>query len=319
MSEPRDPYEVLGVSKTASAEEIRKAYKRLARKHHPDVNPGDAAAEDRFKEASAAYELLESEEKRKLFDEFGHQAASPGFDPEQARAYKAWQHRQGATGGRARGGPRDFEFDLSDLFGDVFAGGGAGRARGARAEPRPRPGADVTTELRVAFADAVLGADRSFRMTLPDGKGGQRTVSTQVKIPPGVREGQKLRLRGRGLEGERGGPKGDLFITVHVEAHAFFKRDGADILLDLPVTVGEAMRGAQVEVPTLGAPVKLSIPAGAQSGQKLRLRGKGGPGGDLLVQIMIQVPPHGDAVEDAAKALDTAYVGSVRAHLEGGH
>jgi DnaJ-class molecular chaperone len=334
MSEVRDPYAVLGVSKTASQEEIKRAYKKLARKYHPDVNPGDEAAETKFKEVSAAYDLIETEEKRKLFDEFGPEAASSGFDPEKARAYRAWQEQQSATGGApfGAGGPQDFEFDLGEMFGDLF-GGGRGRARGGRggfggfrAEDMrvPRRGADVTTEMRVSFLDAVKGAEKQFRMTVPGAGGAAESVNTSVRIPPGVKEGQKLRLRGRGMPGRDGGPAGDLMIEVHVEPHPVLKRDGADLLLDVPVTVKEALVGAKIDVPTLEGPVKLTVPPGSQSGTKLRLKGKGGPlpsgsgRGDLMVTLTVKLPKKvdSDAAKEAAETLETLYEGPVRRGLE---
>jgi len=320
----RDPYDVLGVSKTASQDEIRRAYKKLARTHHPDKNPGDATAEKKFKEATAAYELLETEEKRKLFDEFGHQAAQPGFDPEQARAQAAYARAGGFRsqgGGPGPGAGPDFgpDFDLSDLFGDVFrqagrGGPGAGfRSRG----PVPRRGADVTTRLSLPFIDAVKGTERSFRITIPQADGTSQVVSTQMKVPPGVGDGQKLRLKGRGQPGQSGGPPGDLFVTIDVEPHAVFTRDGADVTARVPITVGEAVAGAEIQVPTLEGRAKVKVPAGAQSGQKLRLRGQGGPSkggrGDLFVELSIRVPKSpSEETKEAARSLDASYADEVR-------
>lgn len=321
MTEVKDPYAVLGVHSKASQDDIRKAYRKLARKYHPDVNPGDAVAEEKFKEISAAYEMIEDPEKRKLFDEFGAAASAPGFDPEQARAYQAWQQRRDATGA----GPRytsaqDFEFDLGDILGSMFGGGAGGPGgRRYRAEDfrMPRRGADVSTDLTIPFVDAVQGASREFTLNLPGG----RTTRTQVKIPPGVRDGQKLRLRERGMEGQDGGPAGDLFITVRVQPHALFTRDGADILVQVPVTVKEALAGAEIQVPTLESPVKVKVPAGSQSGTKLRLRGKGGPRagggrGDLLVDILVRLPEtRTDQALAAAEALEGLYAEPVRRGL----
>lgn len=332
MSEVRDPYAVLGVSKSARQDEIKRAYKRLARKYHPDVNPGDEAAETKFKEVSAAYELLETEDKRKLFDEFGHQAASSGFDPEKARAYRSWQEQQSATGGSpfGAGGPQDFEVDLGEMFGDLFGrgrrGGFGGGFGGFRAEDLrvPRRGADVTAEMRVGFLEAVRGAEKSFSMTVPGGPGAPQAVNTSVKIPPGVKDGQKLRLRGRGMPGRDGGQPGDLLIDIRVEPHPVLRRDGADLLLDVPVTVKEALLGGKIEVPTLEGPVKLTIPPGSQSGTKLRLKGKGGPKpagadrGDLLITLVVKLPGRSDApaAKDAAEALESLYDAPVRRGLE---
>lgn len=317
----RDPYEVLGVSKTASQDEIRRAYKKLARTHHPDKNPGDEAAEKKFKEATAAYELLETEDKRRLFDEFGHQAAQPGFDPEQARAQAAYAREGGfrSGGGPGPGAGPGPDFDLSDLFGDVFrqegrGGPGAGfRSRG----PMPRRGADVTTRLSLPFIDAVKGTERSFRITVPQSDGASQVVSTQMKVPPGVGDGQKLRLKGRGQPGQNGGPPGDLFVTIDVEPHAIFTRDGPNVTARVPITVGEAVTGAEIEVPTLDGRAKVKVPAGAQSGQKLRLRGQGGVSkngrGDLYVELSIRIPKKAsDEARQAAKTLDEDYAGEIR-------
>jgi curved DNA-binding protein len=315
---------VLGVSKTASQDEIRRAYKALARKYHPDKNPGDAQAESRFKEATAAYELIDDPDKRKLFDEFGHAAASPGFDPERARAQRARPGGFGGGGfggggfGGAGGGP-EVDFDLSDLFGGFARGGGGFRGFGGRDGFRvPRKGADVTTELSVGFLEAMRGVERSFTITMPQ----QGPVSTKLNVPPGVEDGQKLRLKGRGMPGSDGGPSGDLFVTVRVQDHPVFSREGLDVHLDLPVTVKEAILGAEVSVPTLEGPVKLKVPPGAQSGQTLRLRGKGGRDargkvGDLLVHVSIRVPelPAGEAALEALDLLEQSYAADVRQKL----
>ncbi|MGF1509970.1 MAG: DnaJ C-terminal domain-containing protein [Myxococcota bacterium] len=322
----RDPYEVLGVSKDASQDEIRKAYKAFARKYHPDKNPGDKDAEARFKEATSAYEMIDDPEKRKLFDEFGPQAASPGFDPEKARAARARQ--QASWGAGSDFG--DVEFDLSDLFGGGFGraspfGRGAGR-RGFRtggftAEDlrRPRRGADVTTELAIDFLEAVRGVERNFSLSLPS----QGSVSTKVTVPAGVTDGQKLRLKGRGASGSDGGPAGDLYITIRVRSHPFFRRDGTDISFDLPITLKEAIYGAEVQAPTLENPVNIRVPAGAQSGQTLRLRGKGvptssGSRGDLLIRLSIRIPsslPDDDSIREAVDRLEGHYGSDVRSDL----
>ncbi|MEM6371067.1 MAG: J domain-containing protein [Myxococcota bacterium] len=319
----RDPYQVLGVSKTASQDEIRRAYKKLARTHHPDRNPGDAAAEKKFKESTAAYELIETEEKRKLFDEFGHQVSQPGFDPEKARAQAAYARAGGfrGRGGGGTGGP-DFgpDFDLSDLFGDVFRqAGGPGPSGGFRRRgPRPRRGADVTTRLSVAFVDAVMGTERNFRITVPQPDGTSQVVSTQMKVPPGVGDGQKLRLKGRGQPGQNGGPPGDLFVRIDVQPHGVFTREGADITARVPITVGEALAGAEIQVQTLEGRARVRVPQGAQSGQRLRLRGQGGPTkvgrGDFYVELSVRVPKDpSEAVKEAAQRLDESYAEEVRA------
>ncbi|MBD3672578.1 MAG: J domain-containing protein [Planctomycetaceae bacterium] len=278
-----DYYQTLGVSKTASQEEIRKAYKKLARKYHPDVKPDDKEAASKFKEIQEAYEVLGDAEKRQKYDQFGsnwkHAGAHPGGGQ---------YHWAGGAGG---GGPVDLDdifgggFDFQDLF-------GGGRSSRGRAQPRPRKGADLKTEIHVSFETAALGGkhDLSYRV---DGRPEQITVT----IPAGISSGKQIRLAGQGSPGSGGGPAGDLLITVQVGAHPWFRRDGNNLLLDLPLTPAEAALGTQIEVPTLDeGPVTLTVPPGTASGMKLRLKGKGvvdpktKQQGDQYVVVKI-VPP----------------------------
>ena len=285
MSE--DLYTILGISKDASEDDIRHAYRKLAREHHPDLNPGDAAAEDRFKTISAAYEVLSKPEKRALYDELGADAETIGYDPERAEAYREWKRRAEAAqgfGDRATG-----YADIEDLLGDLFRGRG------------PRRGADLEASLQVSFEDAVRGTTTSLTIGHIDGG------PLRVKIPAGIESGQRLRLEGKGASGREGGPPGDLYVRIEVQPHAIFTRDGPDLHLTLPVTVPEALVGATVEVPTLGGGVKLKVPAGAVNGQKMRLRGKGvgrakGDPGDLYVTLEVVMPTGGDAEARAAVA-----------------
>jgi molecular chaperone DnaJ len=311
----RSPYEVLGVPKTAPDDDIKKAYRKLAREYHPDRNPGDADAEERFKEVQAAYDTLSDPEKRRAYDSFG--TASPG----------------GFPGGA--GGVRFEEFDLGDL-GDLLGGmfGGGARRQGARA---PMRGDDLETHVRISFEDSLEGVQVrvpvdaetvchvchgtgaepgtspvvcpqcggrgvvsdsqglfAFSQPCPRcqgngvivekpckncrGSGRERTTKRySVKIPAGARSGTRIRLKGKGEAGRNGGPAGDLYVVVDVEPSPLFERRGADLVLDVPVTYAEAALGAKVEIPTPGGPVALKVPAGTESGKLLRVKGRGAP------------------------------------------
>jgi molecular chaperone DnaJ len=352
----KDFYKVLGVDKDASTDEIKKAYRKLARANHPDARPGDPKAEDRFKSISEAYSVLSSPSTRKEYDDqrtmFGS-GAGLGFP----------RYRGGTGGTTATGG-----FDISDLLGGIFGGGGA---RTRTTTNQPRRGADVETEARISFDQAVDGVTVPLRTTseaacpdchgtgartgtLPrvcpqcEGSGMQTSASgglfamtepctqcrgrgllvddpcptchgsgratsaktMQVRIPAGVRDGQRIRLRGRGAPGERGGPAGDLYVTVHVAPHKLFGRSGDNLTVTVPVTLDEAALGATISVPTLdGRPVSLRIPPGTPNGRTFRARGKGakrrdGLNGDLLVTVQVQVP---DELTDDARAALEAY------------
>jgi curved DNA-binding protein len=299
----QDLYSVLGVSRSASQQEIKKAYRKLAQKLHPDKNPG-AVSDQRFKEVTTAYEVLGDDKRRKLYDEFGEVSLRPGFNEEAARAAKSF-------GGFPGGGGR-VHFDLGDMFGGAGspgAGGGIGDLFGdlfnRRAPPRSRGqrGHDVTSAVTIAFADAVRGT--TLRLTL----GGSSEPIT-VRIPAGADDKSRVRVRGKGAPGLGGSPPGDLLLTLDVEPHPHFTRSGDDLNLDLPITIGEAYRGAQVVVPTPHGDVKLTVPKGAQSGQKLRLRGKGvqrkdKPAGDLYVRFLVTYP----AGDDPALAQAIATLG----------
>jgi molecular chaperone DnaJ len=347
----KDYYKVLGVSKTATQDEIKKSYRKLARKYHPDANKGDPRSEERFKQISEAYNVLSDEKRRKEYDEARSLFGSGGF-------------RTGPGGQGGFGG-----FDLGDLFGGAGApsGGGAGGGRlgdllggmfGGRGgtQARPRRGADVETETTLAFGDAIDGATVSLRLTgegpcptchgtgaktgtvprvcpscegtgqssrnlgsfafsepcrecrgrglvvddpCPACSGSGRAMSSrtiQARIPAGVADGQRIRLKGKGAPGERGGPAGDLYVRVHVTPHPVFGRTGNNLTVTVPVTFPEAALGAEIKVPShRGAPVSVRIPAGTPNGRTFRVRGKGarradGTNGDLLVTVAVQVP-----------------------------
>jgi DnaJ-class molecular chaperone len=290
-----DPYALLGVPKTASEDDIRRAFRKLAKELHPDLNPGDRAAVERFKKVSAAYELLSDPEKRKRYDRGEIDAAG-----EPRRAYQS----QGAAGpfgwrgARPGGGPAPDVEDLgfSDIFSDLFGGtrgtrwGGGGGTRfggGIR-------GSDVRYTLEVDFLEAVTGARK--RVTLPEGG------MLDLTVPEGVEDGQVLRLKGKGGPGFRGGEPGDALVEIKVRPHTYFSRVGNDIMLELPISIDEAVLGAKVEVPTISGRVQLTIPKGTSSGRIFRLRGKGvkntttGATGDQLVTVRIVLP---DQIDDS--------------------
>jgi curved DNA-binding protein len=310
-----DLYRDLGVAKTASADEIKKVYKKLAGQLHPDRNPGDQKTEARFKAVNRAYQVLHDPEKRRLYDEFGEESLREGFNSAAARAYRNAAQAAGAR--RARGGGINFE-DLAgggagpggfgDLLGELFGGGGG--ARGSRRGPGMAKGADVASEVAIDFVSAIRGAE--LRLRLQDG-GDEVTV----RIPPGAGEGDKVRVAGHGAPSPMGGAPGDLVITVRVNPHPFFERDGLDLHLNLPITVGEAHRGAKVRVPTPDGPVTLSVPKHAQSGQEARLKGRGvkraGKQGDLYVRYLVKLPAQdSEAVDEAIATLEKAMTGDVR-------
>jgi curved DNA-binding protein len=313
----RDLYDILGVSRSATADEVKKVYRRLAKKYHPDVNPGNKQAEEKFKEVTAAFEVLSDSKRRKLYDEFGPDSLRTGFDEKKAEAYRQWK-RQGAPSG---GMPFDFgdyervdvgdfgTFDFSSIFGDLFGGG---RSRTRRGRQVPAAGQHTQAEIEIDLRDAVLGAERDLRL-------GNRTL--RVRIPPGVADGSQIRLAGQGEAGEFGGPAGDMYLRVKLHEHAFVRREGRDLFMDLPVTVPEAVLGAEVTLPTFEGPVRLRIPAGSQSGRQLRLRGKGlpdlkgGPRGDLHAVVKIVLPEETEPLRRAAKSLEPLYKGDPRAGI----
>lgn len=283
-----DPYTVLGVAKDASADDIRTAYRTLAKQNHPDLNPGNKAAEERFKAAASANDLLSDPEKRARYDRGEIDAQGHERPPERP----SWRsYAESAQGGRYRtaGAGGWSEEDLGDLFGDVFG------ARGARSSG-PIRGADERYTLAVDFLDAVNGA--TPRLPLPNGR------TLDVRVPAGLEDGQTLRLRGQGGAGFNGGPAGDALIEVHVYPHPFFIRDGNDMRLDLPVTLREAVLGGRITVPTPGGPVAMAIPPRSDTGRQLRLRGRGVPAhagqeaGDLYVTLRVVVGEADAALEE---------------------
>lgn len=273
-----DPYTALGVSRSATADEIRRAYRRLAKELHPDVRPGDKQAEERFKRATAAFNLLSDPVTKGRFDRGeidadGNERMAFGSRPRQgARAHA------GAGAGAGPGGMGADAFDLGDIFSDLF-GSGFG---GGRGYTRMR-GRDIRFTLDIDFLDAVNGAKR--RISLAEGR------TLDVAIPAGVETGQVLRLKNQGGPGVQGGPAGDALVELHVRPHPYFRRDGQDIHLDLNISLTEAVEGARIQTPTPSGPVTLTIPAGSNTGKTLRLKGKGVAGhGDQFVRLQVVLP-----------------------------
>ncbi len=305
----RDPYQVLGVAKSASADDIKKAYRKLAKKFHPDHNKSDPKAKEKFSEANQAYEILGEEAKRGQFDrgeiDGDGKPKFQGFDPNSAGGFRRGPGPGGASGFEhfefnAGGGPfAGAGIDPSDIFADLFGGGGAARTRG-RARQAPK-GEDYTGTVSVSLAEAVNGG--KARVTLPTGR------TLEVSIPAGVDDGQTIRLKGQGQSGP-GMDAGDALITIKIARHPFFKVEGRDLRLDLPLTLYEAVLGGPVAVPTLGKALELTIPPKSNSGRTLRLRGKGLPAsstmaaGDLLVTLRVMLPEAADpALEALAKKM----------------
>lgn len=312
----KDLYSVLGVPRSADEKEIKRAFRKLTQQFHPDKNPGDKTAEEKFKEVSTAYEVLGDASRRKNYDEFGDISLTQGFDPERARAYQ--QYQQGARGRRRAGAGAGFpgggfdadgHFNFSDLgdargvsFDDLlsqlFGGGrvvdpfGGMGGRGAR-RPVSTRGQDIEGEITIDFPQMLRGAVIPLR--IDSEAGGSRTLD--VKVPAGIADGSKLRLRGQGSPGD---PPGDIILTVRVSPHPRLKREGTHLLMNLPVTALEAIRGGPVDVPTPSGPVTLKLRPGSQNGQTLRLKGKGiapasGEPGDLLVTLDVRLPTAADA------------------------
>jgi DnaJ-class molecular chaperone len=287
----KDYYEILGVKKTATDAELKKAYRELAKKYHPDKNKGNKETENRFKEISEAYAVLSDSDKRAQYDRLGREAFGPGG----ANPFAGFDFSEFMGGGRGarKGGARRQAgpIDFTDIFGDLFGGG-----RGFEA-PQPEV---VEAEISIEFRDAIQGNTMSLQVN---------GEPIRVKIPEGIADGQKMRVPRKGAP--------PLQLTVRVRPHPFFERRGDDIYIDLPITVGEAIRGAEVEAPTLHGPVRMRIPAGTQAGRVMRLSGKGvkkkASNGDQYCRIIITVPS--EAPDDAVSSIEAAYRENPRAGL----
>lgn len=276
----QDPYEILGVSRSATDKEIKDAFKKLARKFHPDLHPGDKEAEEKFKDISAANDFLKDKEKRRRFD--AGEIDASGAERPQERFYRDFADGPAYASHAAQDGFASNE-ELEEFLARAFAGGGRRSQGGFRAR-----GQDVSYVLPVAFMDVVNGAVRTI--TLPEGK------TLQVTIPEGAEHRQMLRLKGQGMPGFGGGPAGDAYVELHVEPHPFFHRKDDNIHIDVPVTLKEAMLGARIEVPTINGPVTVTIPKGSNTGKTLRLRERGirnrksGQRGHQLITLKVVLP-----------------------------
>ena len=310
-----DYYKVLGVGRDASQAEIQKAYRDRARKYHPDLNPDDKSAKEKFQQVQQAFDVLNDSSKRELYDRYGASFAQAGGAGEPAGSTHTWTS-----------GPGGFEDgDFSQFFGERFgagdAGGGFGdifsQFRRASTGPRGRsrsggraaPGANVTAEIEIPFQTSVLGGEAQLRVQRGDG----RIETIQVKIPAGVEEGKKIRLRGQGESGVNGGPAGDLLIVVRVTPHPWFSRKGANLQVRVPVTLVEAAAGAKIDVPTPHGTVAIRVPPQTSSGTRLRIKGQGvrpakGPAGDLYAEVQIVLPKELDEASlEAIRQLDERY------------
>lgn len=323
----KDLYKILGVSKTANEDEIKKAYRALAKELHPDRNPGNKKAEDKFKEVTVAHEVLSSPEKRKLYDEFGADSLRSGFDPNIARAARSGRFTgspfgQGFGGGQSVNfGGNPSEVDLGAIFEQMFGGRGFSNfGNGFQSQPRQRPpqqGESVEQSITIELDEAIKGGEQHLQLQKNTGEVNQ----LKVKIPAGVVDGDKIRLGGQGLPGAFGGPPGDLILQIQIAPHRLYKVQGKDLSIEVPITLPEAILGTSIEVPTPEGSVKLKIPAGAQNGKKLRLTGKGlfdrksNAKGDLYVVLQLQAPDASNPkVKELAQALAPFY-GDVRALL----
>jgi molecular chaperone DnaJ len=376
-----DYYKILGVKKGAAPDDIKKAYRKLARKWHPDINPGNKEAEQKFKEISQAYDCLGNEEKRKLYDEFGEEALQSGFDAEKAREYRKWSsfqqtgRRQGAQG---FGRYQSYEDIFGDLFGSGMGDSSAGQDRGGFRAPMPTRGRDIEHEMTIDMISALKGfktelsmqkvkscpachgsgtdpnsvmstcsacngsgrlnvaqGPMQFTKTCPQCKGhgqvgkacGQCSGSGQVlglenikvTIPQGVKEGSKVRVAGKGEPGLNGGPPGNLYLIIHLKPHPFLRREGDELHMEVPVTVHEAMAGGTITLPTVEGQIKVKVPPRSQSGQTLRLKGKGAfnlkkkQRGDLMVKLVVKVPrTDNKEILEAVQEMDGYYEGDLR-------
>ncbi|MBO9668001.1 MAG: DnaJ domain-containing protein [Bdellovibrio sp.] len=307
----KDFYSLLNVSRTATADEIKKSYRKLAMQYHPDKNPGDKKAEEKFKELSEAYEVLSDPKKREMYDQFGHAGAQGGFG---AGGPFGGAGGFGGFGGNHGGGSQSgdpFQDIFGDVFGDIFGGTrGTGAGAGPRAR-RPTKGTDLRYTLNVSFEESAIGTEKVISFMRQRGSK-EESAKLSVNVPAGVKEGQRLKLSGEGDAGTSG-QAGDLYVIISVQEHPLFKRADNDVTLDLPISYTYAILGTNIEVPTLTGKAMIRIPPGTHSGQIFRLKGKGFPkiggfgSGDMLVRILVDTPSHisnrhKELIEELAKS-----------------
>lgn len=333
-----DYYKILGVSKDATEADIQKAYRELARKYHPDLNPDDKTAKEKFQQVQRAFEVLNDKQKREMYDRYGpafeQMGAGTGAGAGAAGGgFSGFDPRGGGSWSWSSGGPGGADFDFTEMFGGGGSPGGAagfedilrqftrGAAGGPQRERSTRTrrarGADITHEIHVPFRTAIEGGQIELGLERPSGK----RESVTVKIPPGIEDGKKIRLRGQGEEGLRGGPAGDLLLTVHVDEHPHFYRRGANLHVRVPVTLGEAALGAKVDVPAPSGTITVTVPAGSSSGTKLRIRGQGVPSatgrGDLIAELQIALPKYFDQEsQEAIRSIEDRHPMTPRAELK---
>lgn len=313
-----DYYETLGVKRGASTDEIQSAYRKLVRKYHPDLNPEDKHAKEQFHKVQNAFDVLNDSQKREMYDRYGsaYESMGAGGGP----GPQTWN-----TGD---GGGHNFDINLEDLFGGGGPAGGGGFAEmfknmGQRGQRKPRPvapqrGSNIEHAITVPFTTAVLGGEAQIGVQRGDGT----NETLQVKIPPGIEDGKKIRLRGQGEPSPNGGPNGDLLIKVSAAPHPYFTRKGRRLDIQVPITVVEAVNGAKVDVPTPHGTISLSVPPGTSSGSRLRAKGQGvkgssGTPGDLFAEVQIVLPKEIDAADrEQLQALMEKYADNPRANLK---
>lgn len=294
----KDYYSLLNVARSATADEIKKAYRKLAMQYHPDKNPGDKKAEEKFKEFSEAYEVLSDPKKREMYDQFGHAGAQGGF----GGAGGPFGGAGGFGGFGGGGGAGQGQDPFQDIFGDVFSeifgargySGGPGAGTGGPRR-RQQKGSDLRYTLNIAFEESALGTEKVISF-VRQRNGKDETAKMAVNVPAGVKEDQRLKLAGEGDSPAGGGPAGDLYVIIKIQDHPLFKRQENDILMDLPVTYTDAILGTSVEIPTLSGKAMIRIPPGTHTGQTFRLKGKGFPkiggfgSGDMMVRLIVDTP-----------------------------
>lgn len=316
----KDFYSILGVSRSASAEEIKKAYRKLAMQHHPDKNPGDKKAEEKFKEISEAYDVLSDTKKREMYDQFGHAGNQQGFGAGGpfggAGGFGGFNRGGAGAGGSGHPGGDPFQDIFGDVFGEIFGNnrGPGGSTRGGRRQQQAK-GTDLRYTLNISFEDSALGCEKVISFVRQRG-GKEDSAKLSVNVPAGVKEGQRLKLAGEGDSANGGSTPGDLYVIINIQEHPIFKRSENDVTLDLPIIYTDAILGTNIEVPTLTGKAMIRIPPGTHSGQTFRLKGKGFPklggfgSGDMLVRVLVDTPHHlsnrqKELVEELSKSTET--------------